>query len=119
MRRIERGKKRVFPREDARALRKFLKKKAAARVGERGAARAELPDARMGLKGAIEAQSQTRDVLEGVQTAELRGRRSRSAVFLIHGKGLGLARGRWVEGESAKRLSLSSGCYHRRSVNVL
>ena len=56
--------------------------------------------------------------LGGVQVAELRGHMSRFAVYLIH-KRFGPALGSSKENESAGRLSLRSGCYHTRSVNVL
>jgi len=57
-------------------------------------------------------------VLKGVQVAELEGHVSRSAVYLIH---IEVRTGAWRETEERcrRRLSLRSGCYHTRCVNVL
>jgi hypothetical protein len=52
--------------------------------------------------------------------AECTSHGSGSAVNLVHfDEGHAPALGRTMEGESAGRSSLKSGCYHTRSVNVL
>jgi hypothetical protein len=63
------------------------------------------------------------DAFEGVQLAGLPGSGSDFAVFLIHADGLGAeglrpaGGGGWTEFRHAPMLK--TGCYHRRSVNVL
>ena len=67
-----------------------------------------------------EGQGQRGDAVGGVQVAEFAGHSSGCAVYLPRFReGLGPAHGGSLEGESAGHSLPKSGCYHRRSVNVL
>ena len=69
------------------------------------------------------AQQRRGGVVEGVQVAGLEGHVSRDAVYLIHKEAwrwrLNRRPGGYVVKAAAGRLSLRSGCYHTRTVNVL
>ena len=73
-----------------------------------------------GREGQGEGQGQRADAQGSVEMAEFASHSSGSAVNLVHLKrATQPALGRTMEGESAGRSPLKSGCYHTRSVNVL
>ena len=64
-------------------------------------------------------QGLRRGVRQDVKASELRASRAQSAVFLVHAESLRQAPGGKVQRRSARRLAVSTGCYHTGSGNVL